>query len=208
MSPKIVIPKKLQPMPMPWEQQPDESDEAYQAFIIFRDAGKNRSVDFVAKSRNCNQSLIYRWRMKFNWHERARLWDRELDNDYRQGLANEKIKASKETIELGRAIRGKAAEALNKLIDDKIIIDKKEIPTWAELGVRLERLALGDSNININTNDETRTGLDIDAIIRNPKALKAALELDEALGQGEAQSVEPDDSCEPDVAESETPESD
>ena len=205
MSPPSKLPPKLEPLPMPWEQQPGEGDEAYAAFHTYKSLGKDRSARKVCESVGKSESLIWRWKSKFNWTERARLWDRQLDEDFKQGLVAERVRSARETIELGRAIRGKAAEALNEMIDKKKVIEKKDILTWAELGVKIERLGLGDSNINIKLEESRTNGMDIEAIIRNPRALRAALELDDALSEGEPESVGIDDAGEPDVAESETP---
>jgi hypothetical protein len=197
------MPGKLEPMPEPWEKRPDEGMEAYQAFLIYRDAGRNRSIPEVAKSVGKHPSLLWRWAREHDWRDRAALWDREIDRDFRAGLVKERIRAAKETIELGRAIRGKAAESLNALIDSNTILDAKAIPTWAELGVRLERLGMGEAITTIEINegkDDDEQG--IDNILRDKRARKLALELEELISEGQTKPPVPDDVGESEMGES------
>jgi len=62
-----------------WDQQPQESAPAFEAFQLYRDMGAERSVRKVAERLGKNASLIGRWSMQHGWVARARAWDREQD---------------------------------------------------------------------------------------------------------------------------------
>jgi len=157
-----------------WERQPGESDMAWEAFVVFRDLdpGKrtikhtyelvsghtlerastphgDRVVPSMNFGRYCNQ---------FHWRERAFAYDRYMDDKYRKELEASRVKARVETADLGRTMRRKAAEALAELktilytrgpngeITLKSALTSNQIVKLAEVGVRLERLALGEGD--------------------------------------------------------------
>lgn len=188
------MPEKMRDMPEPWHKRPAETPMAYDAFIRYRDAGRERNVVKLAEKLGKHPNQIWTWMRKYDWKERALAWDNELDEQFKTGLVAERIKAAKETIELGRTIRGKAAQALVRMIERGDELAPEDIPRWAELGVRLERLALGDSSISIELKDEKSDDREhIKKIIDNPKARELALELDELLAESFTESDEPDD---------------
>ena len=198
------LPKKLEPFPDPWEQLPDETDMAYQAFCVYRDAGKNRSVMGIVGITEKTPNQLYYWKKKYNWSYRVNMWDTEIDREYRSGLVKERIKASRETIEIGMKLKQKAKESLIRVLEDKNIhLTNREIPIWAELGVKIERLGLGDSTDNVLITGEHKNDT-VERILADPEALKLALQLEERLSPGQTESVEPDDVRESDLEESES----
>jgi hypothetical protein len=59
-----------------WQQQPDESIKAFQAFVTYRNMDPNeRSLQRVVSELNKSKTLLGRWSSKFDWVERAALWD-------------------------------------------------------------------------------------------------------------------------------------
>ena len=73
------MPKRQEPDIAPWEQQPGESAKAFEAFAIYRDMGVERSVRKVTQRLNKSLTLIGKWSSRYNWPERARAYDRDLD---------------------------------------------------------------------------------------------------------------------------------
>lgn len=70
----------------PWEQQPDESAQAFAAFKLYRDAGASRSVDAAYRASKGLQESIKRapgrwreWSLVFDWAHRASVYDEYLD---------------------------------------------------------------------------------------------------------------------------------
>jgi hypothetical protein len=196
------MPKQLGPIPEPWERQPEETDEAWEAFQIYRDMKDKRVLERVAERLGKTGQLISRWKIKHRWHERCLALDIKIDREFNESLIREKVKARTEVYELGRTLRLKAAEKLNDMIANGEMIDKKDILPWAELGSRLERLALGEATESIkienkNTDDE------IERLLDDPDLARLALQLDRELYQRKVKSARSDDEGEPEMGESE-----
>lgn len=59
----------------PWNRQPDENEEPYEAFLIYRDMPMPRALRAVADQLGKQYSLISRWKRLHRWDERVRLYD-------------------------------------------------------------------------------------------------------------------------------------
>lgn len=156
-----------------WERQPSESDMAWEAFSVYRDLDPGERTikhtyelvsghtlerastpngDRVSPSMNFS-----RYCNEFHWRERVFAYDRYMDDKYRKELEAGRVRARVETADLGRTMRRKAAEALAELQTilyikqgDQVVLrnalNASQIVRLAEVGVRLERLALGESD--------------------------------------------------------------
>ena len=58
-------------MPLPFEQQPRESNKAFAAFSLYLSLGPERSLVSVAQKLCKSGGLIARWSGKFDWQERV-----------------------------------------------------------------------------------------------------------------------------------------
>jgi hypothetical protein len=71
----------------PWDRQPKESEEAYAAFLTYRDMGDGRTVvDAYRQSErkpNAKQAdgTWNRWAKSFGWSGRASAWDNHLQHE-------------------------------------------------------------------------------------------------------------------------------
>lgn len=70
----------------PWEQLPEETSRAYKAFKAFLDAGPGRESlatyrNFTGKkaASGCPPGYWSTWLKAYNWYERARAYDAEID---------------------------------------------------------------------------------------------------------------------------------
>ena len=84
-----------------WERQNDESGKAYEAFGVYRDMGAARTVSAVARQLRKSRALIDRWKRQWNWEERARAYDRELE----RAAYEEAVKAMREMSRRPRCTR-------------------------------------------------------------------------------------------------------
>lgn len=66
-----------------WERQPDESTEAFEGFVIYRD--RERSIRKAANLAGKSATLFGRWSGRHRWVSRAAAWDREQDRVRREG---------------------------------------------------------------------------------------------------------------------------
>ena len=58
-----------------WDRQRDESAKAYQAFLIFRDCGEQRTLRLASERAGKSRPMLARWSARFHWADRAFAWD-------------------------------------------------------------------------------------------------------------------------------------
>ena len=73
------------PVREPWEQRiewsPRETDTAYEAFLIYRDLGRGRTIPAVAERLQKSGGLIARWSRTHDWGVRCSEWDSHLQRE-------------------------------------------------------------------------------------------------------------------------------
>ena len=109
------MPKRQEPDIAPWEQQPGESAKAFEAFAIYRDMGVERSVRKVTQRLNKSLTLIGKWSSRYNWPERARAYDRDLDRQAHAQAVREVRSMTNRHIRIAMQLQAKALEALEQL---------------------------------------------------------------------------------------------
>ena len=128
----------------PWERQDGETPKQFEAFVVYRDLGEERSLSQVAQKLNKSKQLLGRWSSANNWVERCAEWDREQDRIARQ----EQIKSIKEMrkrhANIATAMLVKSAQALKKIPLEEI--KPNDISRMVEVGSKLERLSRGDTS--------------------------------------------------------------
>lgn len=101
----------------PWDQLPDESQAAFNAFRIYRDLGDTRSLSRVAteliergrrsgKARTVRTNLSV-WSVRHRWVERVQAWDRHLDRLEQVQMARDRKEMRKrqaEAAQLGQVV--------------------------------------------------------------------------------------------------------
>ena len=109
------MPKRQEPDNAPWEQQPGESAKAFEAFAIYRDMGVERYVRKVTQRLNKRLTLIGKWSSRYNWPERARAYDRDLDRQAHAQAVREVRSMTNRHIRIAMQLQAKALEALEQL---------------------------------------------------------------------------------------------
>lgn len=109
------MPKRQEPDIAPWEQQPRESAKAFEAFAIYRDMGVERSVRKVTQRLNKSLTLIGKWSSRYNWPERARAYDRDLDRQAHAQAVRDVRSMTNRHIRIAMQLQAKALEALEQL---------------------------------------------------------------------------------------------
>ena len=127
----------------PWERQEGESEKAFEAFVIYRDLGQDRTITAVVKRLEKSRNLIDRWKEKFNWFERVRLYDNEIEKRALIKAVRERKSMSERHIKIAMQMQKKALEALQLLpIED---MSSKDITNMMETAAKLERLSRGEA---------------------------------------------------------------
>ena len=120
-----------------WERQDGESGKAYEAFSVYRDMGAARSVSAVARQLRKSRALIDRWKRQWDWEERARAYDRELERAAYEEAVKAMREMSRRHIGMGVRMQTKALEGLSKLNPGKM--RTKDIVALLHEGTKLER---------------------------------------------------------------------
>ena len=109
------MPKRQETEIAPWEQQPEESAKAFEAFAVYRDMGVERSVRKVTQRLNKSLTLIGKWSSRYNWPERARAYDRDLDRQAHAQAVRDVRSMTNRHIRIAMQLQAKALEALEQL---------------------------------------------------------------------------------------------
>lgn len=65
----------------PWERQPKESEEAYAAFLAYRDMGPGRTLEGAGKLLEKSWKHFGHYSSRWRWVERCEAWDNHLQRE-------------------------------------------------------------------------------------------------------------------------------
>lgn len=137
----------------PWERQKGESEKAFEAFSIYRDMGAERTITAVVKRLGKSRNLIDRWKDRWEWKERVRLFDNDLEKQARNKAVKDRKAMVDRQIKIAMQVQKKALEALDKLsVED---MSPKDIKEYIKMATELERL---NRNLEEQTNKATESG--------------------------------------------------
>lgn len=155
----------------PWEPQEGESAPAYQAFAEYRDLGGERSLESVARILSKSSQLLKRWSARWKWVERSQAYDAHMDSleqKAREKALTRKAEdwATKE-LEMASLLYDKAKSMLSFPLAKQVTKDGQTVvmpADWrmrdaaaiAEAGIKMERLARGQSTENVTVNDKRK----------------------------------------------------
>ena len=128
----------------PWERQTGESEKAFEAFVVYRDLGQDRTITAVGKRLAKSRNLIDRWKEKYNWSERVRLYDNELEKRAMAKAVKERKAMTERHIKLAMQMQKKALEALQAL--NKKDMSPWDIKEYIKIATEIERLNRTDSS--------------------------------------------------------------
>lgn len=174
-------------MPLPFEQQPRESDKAFAAFNLYLSLGPERSTRTVGKQLGKSEGLIERWAAKFDWRSRVAAYATHLAVAEREAI--EAAARSKAAIWESReqalketewAMHERAIAAAKRGLDaymerEKVYANLADIARMLEIASKLGRLAtgLGDG--------ERRKGDELPAV-----RVEVTVALEKIYGAGDA----------------------
>ena len=131
-------------MGKPWERKPGESSQAYAAFCLYRDLPygaepEKRSLTKAGQKLNKNRATLSGWSSKWEWQERCREYDNELQ---RVELAERKRKIKRmqeKHLSLSDELMEAAQKALKSLHNGDY--KPRDVLDFLKLSVELERRA-------------------------------------------------------------------
>ena len=158
-------------MPLPFEQQPRESNKAFAAFSLYLSLGPERSLNVVRKKLGKSARLIQRWSGKFDWTERVAAFgnhlatvEREAIEASARGKAAEWAGREQKLRETEWRLHERAIAAAEKALDafmekDKVYANLADIARMLEIASKLGRLATG-----LGTDGDGRKGDELPAM--------------------------------------------
>ena len=149
----------------PWERQDGETPKQFQAFVIYRDLGEERTLLKVSKELGKSKTLMDRWSSANSWVERAAAWDREQDRLARQEQIKDIKKMRKRHADTAKSMMALAVKGISKMIDPitkelREDLKPNDIARLVEVASKLERISMGDTSEVI----EERQGEAINAV--------------------------------------------
>lgn len=128
--------------PQLWEMQPSDTPKSWEAFQVYRDLGKSRSLKKVAEELKKSETIIGRWSGQHNWQERIAAWEAEQDRLIRIELTKDIGAMRKKHADLAHSMLVKAARALKAIPDNEI--KASDVSRMVEIATKLERISKGD----------------------------------------------------------------
>ncbi len=114
----------------PWDQMPDEKPKPYEAFLVYRDLGIERSVAGAYAEWRRKKALVgenapvpstwFTWEKQFCWRERADLWDAEqaAERDrIEANRASERTRRKQHELDELDALKLQQIRQLNQILD-------------------------------------------------------------------------------------------
>ncbi len=175
-----------------WDRLPDETELAYRMFCLYRDMGADRTMDAIItleKKKPTYLGVLRSWSQKFKWVLRANAYDDYLEKRLRKEREKDIIEMRDRHARIGRDMQSLASSSIQKAQDEYAqhgdVIPIAKVPMFAELGIKIERLAMGETTENIGgevkVNDERGLGK---KLILDKRAADSARELFERVTAG------------------------
>jgi hypothetical protein len=158
-------------MPLPFEQQPRESNKAFAAFSLYLNLGSERSLATVAQKLHKSVTMLGRWSAKFDWPARVAahgahlaVVEREAIEAAARSKAAEWESREQSLRETEWAMHERAIAAAKRGLDaymerEKVYANLADIARMLEIASKLGRLAT-----RLGTDGERRKGDDLPAV--------------------------------------------
>jgi hypothetical protein len=141
----------------PWDRTPDESDEAFAAFIEYRKQDQHdRSLRDLSETIGKHLSLCGRWSKAHSWRTRVTMWDVEQDRIFQHAQAKGLKEMGERHARMATLFQSKILERLRGLQVEELT--PEALGRWFEASAKIERLARGlDDPTKLNITMEVRS---------------------------------------------------
>jgi len=100
-----------EPRQHPWDPQPGEGPEAFEAFRAYLELGPSRTIPAAARAVGKSHQQLYKWSGRRQWVNRAAAWDAERARERDADLRGERLGVRRRLLH-----RGKEAETISRLL--------------------------------------------------------------------------------------------
>lgn len=169
-----------------WERLKNETDPAWEAFVLYRDMGVQRTRKAVGKHLGKHVQGLQLWASEFKWVERARAWDAEKDKVRLKGELSAIEDMRKRQVQLALTMQQIAGQELLKMAKaardkgEQMTLDPDVVLKLVKEGTTLERLNRGEPS-SIVVNDNTTVTANIDYTKLTTEELRALREMKRKL---------------------------
>jgi len=168
----------------PYDRLPKETSTSFEAFVVYRDMGVERSLQKVAQRLGKSKALMDRWSSRHRWVKRSSAWDAHVDLRTR----NAELKALEDMRQRHtKASLGLQTVAISELMKLQgqsktrkgSVIKPRDLIRMLKEGALLERLTRGEPG------EITQHGIgEIDLSEFSPAELKLLAKIQTKLGTG------------------------
>ena len=139
-----------------WDRQPNESSEAFAAWVVYRHMDSDRTQARVARELAKSTTLISRWAIATNWPRRLEAWEIYVDQRRQEETILEVIEARKRQLQIGKVLLSKGLEGLLALkptiarknaageVEQILCLKPGDLVKLLEAGTRFVNTALGE----------------------------------------------------------------
>lgn len=150
-----------------WERRDDETDPAFEAFAAYRDMGPRRNIRSVGLKLGKSETLMSRWSSGHDWPNRAKAFDRWMDQQATEAWAEKYRVMVDETNTLGRLLIQRSISRLKRSVDED-----KPIPSDV---IRAAEVAAKIQNMGMMAVKPDNPALETDPVMVDAAALVAAM---------------------------------
>lgn len=134
----------------PWDKRPDESLQAFAAFVLYREGTDN--ISEVARGLEKSDALLRKWSRRYAWQERRDAWVATKDTTTTKAALRAIAETEEERVrgiaEMNNRHAGVAMSTLHKMYERLKTVKVEDIkvadlPYWLEVAVKVERMARG-----------------------------------------------------------------
>lgn len=130
-----------QQKPMPWERQPKETRQAFEAFCVYRDMEPKRTLKLTAAFLKKSYSLMCKWSSHWGWQERVAEWYAEKDRVAREAQLDEIEKMNRRHSNVAQRMQKLVIDRFNSLTAEDV--SATNLPKYVETAIKVERQAAG-----------------------------------------------------------------
>lgn len=127
------------PQEEPWLRLPDEPIRQWRAFVVYRDLGAQRKLQFTADVANENINTVRNWEHNWEWKFRVEQFDRYVSRISAKQVMDEHAAMLTRHAGIAAALQSKALERLKTL--DPSELSPRETLMFLKEAVAIERAA-------------------------------------------------------------------
>ena len=129
-----------------WNRLKTDTLKSWEAFEIYRDLGKDRTLKKVAEKLGKSETMIERWSARHNWKKRVGDYDRYQEKVKENKRQKDIEKALSSHVSISRLIQSKIVERIQSLKPEEI--NAASLANMFNVAVDVERKSLGIDNIS------------------------------------------------------------